>query len=321
MNYHVGKIREEQEMKKQSESKSGLLYGGIEAGGTKFVCAIGTGPDDLRAKERFPTTTPAETLNRAVRFFKEYSCKEQLAAIGIASFGPIDINTSSSTYGYITSTPKSGWKNTDIIGTIRRALNVPIAFDTDANGAALAEYRFGSAKGKDTFIYLTIGTGIGGGGMIEGKLIHGLLHPEMGHIRIPHNWTKDPFSGLCPYHSDCFEGLASGPAISSRWGKNAEELPDEHRAWDLETDYIALALCNYICILSPKLIILGGGVMERSALLPLIREKVRKLLNNYIVRPEITENIDNYIVTPQLGKCAGVLGAIALAEEKYASRG
>ena len=305
-------ILTEEELK----NKSRILYGGIEAGGTKFVCAIGTGPNDLKAKKSFPTTTPTETLNCAIKFFKKYSYNQQLTAIGIASFGPIDLNTSSLTFGYITSTPKPGWKNTNIMGTIQNALNVPVAFDTDVNGAALGEYRFGGAKGIDNFIYLTIGTGIGGGGMIGGKLMHGLLHPEMGHIRIPHDRESDPFPGICPYHGDCFEGLASGPAISSRWGKPAEELPDRHPAWVLEAHYIALALTSYICILSPERIILEGGVMERSVMIPLIRDEVQNLLNNYINKPEITKNIDNYIVTPKLGKYAGVLGAIALAEEK-----
>jgi fructokinase len=300
------------------KNQSGPLYGGIEAGGTKFVCAIGTG-NDLRVKESFPTTTPTETLNHVIGFFKKHSYKYQLTAIGIASFGPLDLNPSSLTFGYITSTPKPGWTNTDILGTIKSALNVPVAIDTDVNGAALGEYRFGCAKDKDNFIYLTIGTGIGGGGMVNGKLIHGLVHPEMGHIRIPHDHKSDPFPGICPYHGDCFEGLASGPAISSRWGKPAEELPDKHPAWVLEAHYIALALTDYICILSPERVILEGGVMERSVMLPLIRDEVQILLNNYINSPEITKNIDNYIVTPKLGQYAGVLGAIALAEEKYQS--
>jgi fructokinase len=305
-----------QKPKGELANKSEKLYGGIEAGGTKFVCSIGTGPDDLKAKESFPTTTPTETLNRAIDFFKKHSYNEKLIALGIASFGPIDLNTSSLTFGYITSTPKPGWTNTDILGIIQNALNVPVAFDTDVNGAALGEYRFGNAKNTNNFIYLTIGTGIGGGGMINGKLMHGLLHPEMGHIYIPHDREKDPFPGLCPYHNNCFEGLASGPAISRRWGKPAEELPDKHPAWELEAHYIAFALTNYICILSPEIIILGGGVMQRSLMLPLIRNEVQKLLNNYINKPEITKNIDKYIVTPKLGKDAGILGAIALAEEK-----
>lgn len=306
--------QDKQKTTQELENKSEMIYGGIETGGTKFVCVIGTGPSDLKAKTSFPTTMPAETLNRTIEFFKKHSYK--LNAIGIASFGPIDLNTSSLTFGYITSTPKPGWKNTDIFGTIKSALNVPVAFDTDVNGAALGEHRFGNAKDIDNFIYLNIGTGIGGGGIINGKLMHGLLHPEMGHIRIPHNQEKDAFPGLCPYHKDCFEGLASGPAMSIRWGKSAEELPDKHPAWDLEAHYIALALVNYICILSPERIILEGGVMERSVMLSLIRDEVQKLLNNYINKPEITKNIDDYIVTPKLGKYAGVMGAIVLAEER-----
>jgi fructokinase len=225
------------------ENKNGKLYGGIEAGGTKFVCGIGTGPDDLKT-ERFPTTTPTETLTHAIEFFREYSDGQQLAAVGIASFGFLDLNTSSSTFGSVTLTTKPGWSNTDISGIIQHALNVPVAIDTDVNGAALGEYRFGSAKDKDNFIYLTIGTGIGGGGMINGKLMHGLVHPEMGHIYVPHDWEKDHFEGLCRYHSDCFEGLASGPAISKRWGKPAEELPDNHPAWELEAHYIASSSQN-----------------------------------------------------------------------------
>jgi fructokinase len=296
-------------------NKNGKLFGGIEAGGTKFVCGIGTGPDNIEEKS-FPTRTPTETLNQAIEFFREYSNKQQLVAIGIASFGFLDLNPSSSTFGFITSTAKLGWSYTDIFGTIKSALNVPVAIDTDVNGAALGEYRFGNAKNIDNFIYLTIGTGIGGGGMINGKLMHGLLHPEMGHVYIPHDREKDNFEGLCPFHKDCFEGLASGPAISGRWRKSAHELPEDHPAWDLEAHYIALALTNYICILSPKRIILGGGVMERSIMLPLIQEKVQKRLENFVILSEIAENIDNYIVKPKLGKRAGVLGAIVLAEEK-----
>jgi fructokinase len=318
--YFMEELKQEpQKSKEEFQNQRKPLYGGIEAGGTKFVCVIGTGPDDLKAVESFPTTTPSETLNRAIEFFKEHSYKQQLTAIGITSFGPIDLNPSSLTFGYITSTPKPGWTNTDIVGIIKSVFQVPVGFDTDVNGAALAEHHFGCARDIDNFIYLTVGTGIGGGGMINGRLIHGLLHPEMGHIRIPHDRENDPFPGLCPYHNDCFEGLASGPAIYSRWKKHAEELPDEHPAWALEAHYIALALTSYICILSPERIILGGGVMERSLMLPLIRDEVQKLLNNYIDSPKITKNIESYIVTPELGKFAGVIGAIVLAEEKYKS--
>ena len=289
------------------------LWGGIEAGGTKFVCAVGTGPDNLRAEVRFPTTTPEETIGRAVQFFQQQK-KGPLTAIGIASFGPVDLNPDSPTFGYITDTPKPGWAHTDFAGRIRRALGVPVGFDTDVNVAALGEYRWGAAQGLDTFIYLTIGTGIGGGGMVNGKLIHGLVHPEMGHIRIPHDRDRDPYAGSCPYHGDCLEGLAAGPALEERWGQRGETLPADHPAWPLEADYLAFGLVNIICILSPQRIIIGGGVMQQPQLFPLVRRRVQELLNNYLPVPAILDHIDDYIVPPGLGDRAGVLGAMALAE-------
>jgi fructokinase len=289
------------------------LWGGIEAGGTKFVCAVGTGPDDLQDEVRFPTTTPEETFGRAVQFFQQRR-KEPLTAIGIASFGPVDLNPDSPTFGYITDTPKPGWARTDFAGRIRRALGVPVGFDTDVNGAALGEYRWGAAQGLDTFIYLTIGTGIGGGGMVNGKLMHGLVHPEMGHIRIPHDRDRDPYPGSCPYHGDCLEGLAAGPALEERWGQRGETLPADHPAWPLEADYLAFGLVNIICTLSPQRIIIGGGVMQQPQLFPLVRRRVQELLNNYLPVPAILDHIDDYIVPPGLGDQAGVLGAMALAE-------
>jgi fructokinase len=292
------------------------LFGGIEAGGTKFVCAVGTGPDDLRAETRFPTTTPQETIGQAIAFFTEQAKKEPLAAIGIASFGPVDPNPASPTFGYITTTPKPGWANTDLAGEIGRALGVPIGFDTDVNGAALGERRWGAAQELDTFIYLTIGTGLGGGGMVNGRLMHGLIHPEMGHMRLPHDWTADPFAGACPYHGDCLEGMAAGPAMEKRWGQRAETLPADHPAWALEAHYLALGLVNLICTLSPQRIIMGGGVMAQPQLFPLIRRKTQELLNGYVQSPQILERIDQYIVPPGLGNRAGVLGAIALAERQ-----
>jgi fructokinase len=291
------------------------LWGGIEAGGTKFVCAVGTGPDDLRAEVRFPTTMPEVSIGRAIEFFQQQHEKEPLAAVGIASFGPVDPNPDSSTFGYITTTPKPGWAHTDFAGTIRRALGVPVGFDTDVNVAALGERRWGAAQGLDTFVYLTIGTGIGGGGMVNGKLIHGLVHPEMGHIRIPHDWDRDPYAGACPYHGDCLEGLATGPALEARWGQRGETLPADHPAWELEAGYLALGLVNIICILSPERIIMGGGVMEQRQLFPLVRGRVRELLNGYLQAPAILDQIDGYIVPPGLGNRPGVLGAIALAQQ------
>lgn len=290
------------------------LFGGIEAGGTKFVCAVGTGPNDIRAETRFLTTTPEETIGQAIVFFQEYATRESLAALGIASFGPVDPNPASPTFGYITTTPKPGWANVDFAGAVQRALDLPVAFDTDVNGAALGEHRWGAARGLDTFIYLTVGTGLGGGGLVNGQLMHGLVHPEMGHVRLPHDWEADPFTGNCPYHGDCLEGMATGPAIEARWGQRAETLPAEHPAWELEAHYLAFGLVNFICTISPQRIILGGGVMEQAQLFPLIRRNVQRFLNDYVQTPAILEHIDDYIVPPALGQQAGILGAIALAE-------
>ena len=291
-----------------------MVFGGIEAGGTKFVCAVGSGPADIRAEVRFPTTTSSETLMRAIDFFQSQQVEAPLAAIGIGSFGPLDPRPASPTYGYITSTPKPGWGDTDVVGPIQQALGVPVGFDTDVNVAALGEFRWGAAQGLDTFIYLTIGTGIGGGGLVNGQLVHGLVHPEMGHILIPHDWQKDPFPGSCPYHGDCFEGLASGPALARRWGQKAETFPADHAAWSLEAHYLALALTNYTCTVSPQRIILGGGVMSQTELYPMVRREFQQILNGYIVSPDINSHIEGYIVSPGLGNRSGVLGAIALAQ-------
>jgi fructokinase len=286
-----------------------MTYGGIEAGGTKWVCAIGTGPDDVEALVTFPTTRPDETIARATEFFAGNGA---LAAIGIGSFGPIDVDCNSPTWGRITTTPKPGWADTDLIAPLSRALELPLAFDTDVNAAALGEHRWGAAAGLETFCYITVGTGIGGGGMANGKLMHGLLHPEFGHMRIPHDRERDPFDGVCPFHGDCFEGLASGGAIRARWGREPEQLTDE-RAWLLEADYIALGLLNVVCTLSPQRIVLGGGVMHEPTLLPLVRSRLTDLAAGYFDAPELGEAVAGYIVSPALGDRAGVLGALELA--------
>ena len=289
------------------------VYGGIETGGTKFVCAVGTGPEDLTTTQ-FATTIPDESIGKAIDFFKCNGRLKQLAAIGIASFGPLDLDKDSSTYGHITTTPKDSWSNTDIAGKIGSQLSVPTAIDTDVNGAALGEQVWGAAKGLDTFIYLTIGTGVGGGGMVNGGLMHGLLHPEMGHMRVPHDWQKDPYRGCCPFHGDCLEGLASGGAIELRWGQSPEKLPLDHPAWDLEAWYLALAVYNLICIMSPQRTIIGGGVMKNAGVMPAVRRRVVHLLNGYIRSQAITKDIDGYVVSPALGDLAGVIGALELAK-------
>ncbi len=297
------------------------LVGGIEGGGTKFICVVGTSPTDIRAEAKFPTTTPQETLGQAIAFFRQQQRElGGLAAVGVACFGPLDPHPDSPTYGRIMSTTKPGWSNADVVGALRTALSVPIGFDTDVNGAALGEWLWGAAQGLDTFIYLTIGTGIGGGGLINGKLMHGLIHPEMGHVMLPHDRAADPFPGACPFHGDCFEGLAAGPAIQKRWGQPAETLPADHPAWELEAHYIALALAGYVCTLSPQRIVLGGGVVNQPHLLPRIRRKVLATLNGYVQSPQLLQDIAHYIVPAGLGGRAGVLGAMALAHSQFNCR-
>jgi fructokinase len=290
------------------------LVGGLEAGGTKFVCAVGTGPDDVRAEARFATTTPHETLQRAVAFFAEQAARAPLAAVGIAGFGPLDLDPRSATFGFVTTTPKPGWRYVDLVTPLRRALGVPVALDTDVNGAALAEHRWGSARGVGLLVYVTVGGGIGGGALVHGRPVHGLVHPEMGHLRLPHDRERDPFPGTCPHHGDCWEGLASGPALAARWRQAPETLPDVHVAWDLEAHYLALGLANVILVLSPERLVLGGGVMTRAGLMPLIRSKVVEVLGGYVQSSALGDRIDDYLVAPALGDRAGVLGAMALAQ-------
>jgi fructokinase len=289
------------------------LYGGIEAGGTKFVCIVASGPDQIVDEIRYSTTMPEETLGRAVGFFQPFVASGRMNAIGVGSFGPVDLNPESPTFGYITNTPKPGWSQTDVLGRLQRALGVNIAFDMDVNTAALGEYLWGASKGYDPSLYVTIGTGIGGGYIVNGRPLIGLVNLEMGHVLIPHNRERDPFPGSCPFHGDCFEGLANGPAIQKRLGVAGADIPDDHPFWDIEADYIASALMNYIVTLSPKKIILGGGVMQREFLFSRVRSRVRELLNGYVVSKSVTDGIDSYIVSPGLGNQSGSLGAIALA--------
>ena len=289
---------------------SDSLLGGIEAGGTKFVCAIGHPPHDLYAVERFPTTNPEDTLSQAVNFFRVQPRLPD--AVGIATFGPADVRKDSDTYGFITNTPKPGWSNTDVVGFIKRELQVPVAFDTDVNGAAVGEYLWGTGKEIANLLYLTVGTGIGGGVLIHGCPVHGLVHPEMGHLFLSRA-EGDDFEGICPFHGSCLEGMATGPAMEARWGVPAESLPAHHIGWSFEAHYLSLAITNLIFTLSPNRIILGGGVMQQDHLFPRIRSQVQSRLNGYVRAEEILHEIDQYIVPPGLGSNAGVLGGMALA--------
>ena len=290
------------------------LFGGIESGGTKFVCMVGTDPNHLLKEERFPTTTPDETIHRVNEFFQPFVKSGELTAVGIASFGPLDLHPDSPTYGYITTTPKAGWYQTNLYGEIQQRLQVPLAFDTDVNAAAFGEqYWTADGQSLDPFIYITVGTGIGVGVITNGSPLHGLIHAEAGHIALPHDWKRDPFPGVCPYHGDCLEGLASGFSMSQRWGRSPEDLPIAHPAWDLEEEYIAIAIADLIYAYSPQRIILGGGVSQHPGFHEATRHKVKKYLNGYIQSAMITEKIDEYILPPALGNRSGALGAIAMA--------
>jgi fructokinase len=279
---------------------TGVIAGviaGVEAGGTKFVCGVGTCPADLERQE-FATTTPEETLPQVVSFLARF----QLDALGIGCFGPLDL-----AQGRITSTPKEAWRNVNIVNRLQSATGIPrVVLDTDVNAAAMGEHTWGAARGLDTFLYLTVGTGIGGGAMVNGRLLHGLSHPEMGHVRISHDLAKDPFTGDCYAHGDCLEGLASGRAMERRWGARAETLAEGHPAWQLEAHYLGLGITSLICAFSPQKVIVGGGVMKRVGF-DAVRAQVRQMMNGYMEVPEI--------VPPELGNDAGVLGAIALARQ------
>lgn len=288
------------------------LVGAIEAGGTKFVCAVGTGPGDLREEIRYPTTDPDATIGRAVKFFRDVSETEgPLAAIGIGSFGPVDLRPGSPTWGFITTTPKAGWSDTSFAGRVCDELQVPVAFDTDVNAAAVGEWRWGAGQGLEALVYVTVGTGIGGGAVFDGRPLHGMMHPELGHLPVPRDARRDPFEGVCPFHESCLEGLASGPALEARWGRSADELPPDHEAWSLEAEYLALGCASIALALSPQRIVLGGGVMQQTGLFPMIRRQFRETLGGYLAATPAADP-DTYLVPPGLGDRAGVLGALAL---------
>lgn len=292
-----------------------MRIGALEAGGTKMVCAVGDEQGKILERMQIPTTTPEETIGAMVEWFRA----QKLDALGIGCFGPVDLNRRSKTYGYITTTPKPGWAWCDMAGTFARALNVPVGFDTDVNASVLGEVTYGQAKGLQTVLYLTVGTGVGLGVFINGALHHGILHPEAGHVLLTLH-PKDTWQCRCPYHPNCLEGLACGPAIEERWGQSAKELAQRDEVWEMEAYYIAQALVDYICVLAPEKIILGGGVMHQRQLFPLIRAEAARLLNGYLAAAEL-QDLDSYIVPESLGGDQGILGCLrlgALAAEQQA---
>jgi fructokinase len=287
------------------------IFGGVETGGTWIVCALGTGPDDIVAQETFATGEPGPTLERIAAFFER---GPRPAAIGVGSFGPVDLDRRSPTWGQVTTTPKPGWAHTPVAPVLRDRLDIPVHFDTDVTAAALGEHRWGAATGVDSLCYLTVGTGIGAGILIEGRPVHGLIHPEVGHLLIPHDRERDPFPGSCPRHGDCWEGLAAGGAIAERWNTSPRELPDDHPAWELEAEYVAAGIFAIVLVASPRRIVAGGGVLERPGLLAAVRARLVALNAGYLETPMMGDDIARYVVAPALGDRAGVLGAIALAQ-------
>jgi fructokinase len=292
------------------------LYGGIEAGGTKFVCAIGHEPNQPLQVATFPTRDPERTLADVVGFFQgRVAAKGKLTGLGVASFGPLALEPNSQQFGRIGSTPKPGWSHFDLRGHLARSLSCPILLDTDVNGAGRAEAVFGAGQGRRLFAYLTIGTGIGGGLIQDGRPVFGLTHAEMGHILVRRHPLDQDFPGLCPFHQDCLEGLASGAAIMARQGHSLSGQPEDHPLWQIVTDYIAQLCGTLMLIAAPERIILGGGVMANGKLLPLVRAEMTRRLNGYIDHPALARQSEDLIVPPGLGDRAGVIGALLLAEE------
>nr|WP_318686470.1 ROK family protein [uncultured Acetatifactor sp.] len=287
-----------------------MKIGALEAGGTKMVCAVGNEKGEILKKLTIPTQTPQDTMPKMLDFFE----KEQVEALGIGCFGPINPVKGTPYYGYITSTPKLPWQNYDIVGTFAKRLHCPVGFDTDVNAAALGEATYGITRGLKNSIYITIGTGVGVGVFSEGRLLHGMMHPEAGHILVRRH-PKDTYEGACPFHKDCFEGLAAGPSLEKRWGVKGAELTDRREVWEIESYYIAQACVDYCMILSPERIVLGGGVMKQPSLLHLVREKFAKMMAGYIQTSQVQE-VENYIVAPALNDEQGVKGCIRLALEE-----
>ncbi len=283
------------------------VYGALEAGGTKMVCAIGHEDGSIIEQVSIPTTTPEETMPKIIEYFED----KGICALGVGSFGPVDVNSGSPTYGTILDTPKLPWQHYPLRDTLMKALDVPVNVDTDVNGSCLGELTYGCARGLDSVVYLTIGTGVGAGIAIDGRLVHGMLHSEAGHILLT-RYKGDDFKCNCPFHGNCFEGLAAGPAIEKRWGRKAIELADREEVWEMEADYIAQGLASIVMTLSPRKIILGGGVMHQLQLFPLIRTKLLEKINGYLNTAELGD-IESYVVPASLNDNQGIMGAIRLA--------
>lgn len=287
------------------------LYGCIEAGGTKFVVGIAATPDNIRETARFDTISPDETIGATINWLREAQARHgELCAVGIASFGPLELDRSASNWGHITATTKPGWSDCSFGRRVAAALGVPVGFDTDVNGAALAEARWGAGQGQAVSVYVTIGTGIGGGAIVHGKPLLGLSHPEMGHIRPQRHPDDLDFGGICPFHGDCLEGLASGPAIKARWGVSLSELTAGHPGHGIVAHYISQLVVTLQSIMEPGRLILGGGVMATPGLLEHVRQKATSLGQGYF-RGKAVE----IIVPPALGDKSGLLGGLALAQD------
>lgn len=280
-----------------------MRFGAIEAGGTKFVCAIGDEHGNVEERASFPTTKPEETLQLVFDFFHE----KQIEALGVGAFGPVDVKEDSPTYGTIGNTPKLQWKDYPLLSELKNRLGVPVKLDTDVNAAALGEYMHGAAKHAGSCLYITVGTGIGAGAIVNGETLQGFSHPEMGHLLVRRS-TQDAYPGKCPYHKDCLEGLAAGPAIEARWGEKAQKLYHQEAVWQLEAYYLAQAIMSYTLVLSPEKIVMGGGVMKKEGLHEMIQQELEALMQRYVPLPE------NYLVPPGLEDNAGIVGALMLAK-------
>lgn len=290
-----------------------MILGALEAGGTKMVCAIGNEQGDVLERVSIPTVSPEETMPRMIDFFREH----HIEALGIGCFGPINPVKGTKTYGYITSTPKLAWQNYNIVGAFEQALDCPVGFDTDVNASMLGEITFGAARGLDSCIYVTIGTGVGVGVYVNGGLLHGMMHPEAGHILLQRH-PADSYGGKCPFHGHCLEGMAAGPAIEERWGAKGIELAARREVWELEAYYIAQACVNYTLVYAPRRIILGGGVMHQEQLFPMIRRQFGELMAGYVRTPEL-EDMVSYIVPCSLNDNQGIMGCLQLAVEELKS--